>query len=114
MSFYRFPFPNMIRSWTVKGKALRWAIKVNRLITHTFKFGQKIESFYFVFLKFNSILLDPESVKEVLAKERSWSTNRRRNVINAYTKFIKFNKIEWEKPKCRLKRKSLSYPWSRK
>ncbi len=41
MSFYRFPFPSMIRSWAFKGKALRWAIKVNRLITHTFKFGQR-------------------------------------------------------------------------
>ncbi|MEM2249703.1 MAG: DUF72 domain-containing protein [Candidatus Bathyarchaeia archaeon] len=41
MSFYRFPFPSMIRSWAVKGKSLRWAIKVNRLITHTFKFGQR-------------------------------------------------------------------------
>ncbi|MEM3382618.1 MAG: DUF72 domain-containing protein [Nitrososphaerales archaeon] len=41
MSFYRFPFPNMIRSWAVKGKALRWVIKVNRLITHIFKFGKK-------------------------------------------------------------------------
>jgi integrase len=50
-------------------------------------------------------LLNPESVKEVLAKERSWSANRRRNVINAYTTFIKFNKIEWEKPKCKVEKK---------
>jgi len=50
-------------------------------------------------------LLNPESVKEALAKERSWSANRRRNVINAYTTFIKFNKIEWEKPKCKVEKK---------
>ncbi|MEM4399353.1 MAG: DUF72 domain-containing protein [Candidatus Nitrosocaldus sp.] len=37
MSFYRFPSPNMVRSWAAKGKALRWAIKVNRLITHTYR-----------------------------------------------------------------------------
>ncbi|MBO3842629.1 MAG: DUF72 domain-containing protein [Candidatus Brockarchaeota archaeon] len=41
MSFYRFPFPNMVRSWAAKGKTLRWAIKVNRLITHISKFGQR-------------------------------------------------------------------------
>jgi len=41
MSFYGFPFPNMVRSWAFKGKDLRWAVKVNRLITHTFKFGNK-------------------------------------------------------------------------
>ncbi|MBS7636773.1 DUF72 domain-containing protein [Candidatus Bathyarchaeota archaeon] len=41
MSFYRFPFPSMVRSWAVKGKSLRWAVKVSKLITHTFKFGQR-------------------------------------------------------------------------
>jgi len=40
-SFYRFPFPSMIRAWAKKGKSLRWSIKVNRLITHRFKFGNK-------------------------------------------------------------------------
>ena len=39
-SFYRFPFPNMVKSWARKGKGLRWAIKVNRLITHRLKFSQ--------------------------------------------------------------------------
>lgn len=41
MSFYRFPSPKMVRSWAVKGRSLRWAIKVNRLITHIFKFGRR-------------------------------------------------------------------------
>jgi uncharacterized protein YecE (DUF72 family) len=44
-SFYRFPFPSMIASWARKTKLinpnLRWAIKVNRLITHVFKFSEK-------------------------------------------------------------------------
>lgn len=33
-SFYRFPFPSQVASWTKKGRGLRWAIKVNRLVTH--------------------------------------------------------------------------------
>ena len=41
MSFYRFPFPNQVKSWAKKGKELRWAVKVNRLITHRFKFNEK-------------------------------------------------------------------------
>ena len=41
MSFYRFPYGNMVKSWVRKGKALRWAVKVNRLITHRFKFNEK-------------------------------------------------------------------------
>jgi uncharacterized protein YecE (DUF72 family) len=34
MSFYRFPYPNMIKSWAVKGKNLAWVVKVHRSITH--------------------------------------------------------------------------------
>lgn len=40
-SFYRFPFNSMVKSWARKGKALRWAVKVNRFITHVFKFSDK-------------------------------------------------------------------------
>jgi uncharacterized protein YecE (DUF72 family) len=42
-SFYRFPFPNQIKGWVKKTANFdtRWAIKVNRLITHIYKFGDK-------------------------------------------------------------------------
>lgn len=33
-SFYRFPFPNQIKSWNMKGSGLRWSIKVHRSVTH--------------------------------------------------------------------------------
>jgi len=38
-SFYRFPFPNQVKAWATKGKKLRWAVKVSRLVTHVHKFG---------------------------------------------------------------------------
>lgn len=38
-SFYRFPFPNQVRSWANKGKGLCWAVKVSRLVTHLHRFG---------------------------------------------------------------------------
>jgi len=53
----------------------------------------------------NANLLNPESVKEALAKEQKWSQNRRRNVINAYTLFLKINGMHWEKPRCNVVRK---------
>jgi len=53
----------------------------------------------------NANILDPESVKEALAKEKKWSQNRRRNVINAYTLFLKVNGLTWEKPRCKVVRK---------
>jgi len=54
--------------------------------------------------KRNADLLNAESVKEALAKEKQWSENRRRNVINAYTLFLKINGLTWEKPRCNVVR----------
>jgi integrase len=50
-------------------------------------------------------LFDPESVKEVLVKEQRWGDNRKRNIINAYTLFLKMHGKKWEKPKCQVTRK---------
>jgi integrase len=55
-------------------------------------------------MKRRANLLDPESVKEVLAHEKAWSPNRKRNVINAYTQFLKTVGLVWEKPKCTVTR----------
>ena len=49
-------------------------------------------------------LFDPESVKEVIAKQK-WSSARRYNVISAYNSFLKFIGLSWEKPKCKVERK---------
>lgn len=40
-SFYRFPFPNQIKSWVNKGSSLSWAVKVHRSVTHTHLFNEK-------------------------------------------------------------------------
>jgi uncharacterized protein YecE (DUF72 family) len=46
MSFYRFPYPNMVKSWATKGKSLAWIVKVHRSITHFQKLsGASIERF---------------------------------------------------------------------
>ncbi len=49
-------------------------------------------------------LNSPDSVKEVIARQR-WSGNRRRNVINAYSLFLKMVGGHWEKPRCEVERK---------
>ena len=48
---------------------------------------------------------DSESIKEVLAKESTWSPCRRRNIINAYTLYLKFHGQKWEKPRCIVTKK---------
>jgi len=46
MSFYRFPYPNMVKSWATKGKSLAWVVKVHRSITHFQKLSkQSVEGF---------------------------------------------------------------------
>lgn len=44
-SFYKFPFPNQVKSWANKtariNPEMRWSIKVNRFITHVFKFSER-------------------------------------------------------------------------
>lgn len=49
-------------------------------------------------------LADPENVKEVIAQQ-TWSGNRRRNVINAYTQFLTYLGLTWEKPRYNIVRK---------
>lgn len=50
-SFYRFPFENQIKGWSKKGKDLRWAIKVHRLITHKFKLNEEGKASFIRFLE---------------------------------------------------------------
>ena len=52
MSFYRFPSPNMVKSWVAKGKNLAWVIKVHRSITHYQKLSQKAAE---VFQRFKTL-----------------------------------------------------------
>jgi uncharacterized protein YecE (DUF72 family) len=40
-SFYRFPFPNQVKSWAKKGSSLHWVVKVNKLITHQYRFSDR-------------------------------------------------------------------------
>jgi integrase len=49
-------------------------------------------------------LSNPESVKEVISKQK-WSEARKRNVINAYTLYLKIQGLEWERPRCKVIRK---------
>jgi len=51
MSFYRFPYPNMIKSWAKKGSTLAWIIKVHHSITHLKKMNKETYSIFKRFKK---------------------------------------------------------------
>ncbi|MCD6409572.1 MAG: DUF72 domain-containing protein [Candidatus Verstraetearchaeota archaeon] len=52
-SFYRFPFPSMVKSWASKSRGkLRWAVKVSRWVTHVFKLSERA---YSTWMKFREL-----------------------------------------------------------
>jgi uncharacterized protein YecE (DUF72 family) len=57
MSFYRFPYPNMVQSWATKGKQLAWVVKIHRSITH---FQKMSSASYENFQRFKKLFLPLE------------------------------------------------------
>jgi integrase/transcription elongation factor Elf1 len=49
-------------------------------------------------------LLNPESIKEVIAKQE-WSTGRKVNAVDAYTSFLQMQNKKWQPPQYRRIRK---------
>lgn len=39
MSFYQLPSPEQIASWASEGQSLTWTVKINRSVTHFFRFN---------------------------------------------------------------------------
>jgi len=52
-------------------------------------------------------LRDPESVKDVMAKQK-WSPSTRLNVAYAYTKLLEYLGLKWEPPRCK---RNYKLPW---
>ncbi|MEM1785736.1 MAG: site-specific integrase [Candidatus Bathyarchaeia archaeon] len=92
------------RQMDIKGKVIEflWWAEKQGLATETIR---GYNSCLRTLMNKGANLLDPESVKEILAKEKHWSANRRRNIINSYTKFLGFLGLSWDKPKCHVDRK---------
>lgn len=50
-SFYRFPFPNQVKSWAQKGRGIRFSIKVSRRITHIHRLNQESYPVFEAFIR---------------------------------------------------------------
>jgi len=46
-------------------------------------------------------LWDPESVKDIIAKQKTWGDGQKRNVIMAYNLFLQMEKMSWDPPRCK-------------
>jgi uncharacterized protein YecE (DUF72 family) len=58
MSFYRFPYSSMIKSWATKGSNLAWVVKIHRSITHLKKLNKDS---YSIFKKFKQLFVPLEN-----------------------------------------------------
>lgn len=58
-------------------------------------------------------LHDPESVKEVIARQSSWCAKRKANAVDAYTSFLRMIKKTWEPPIYRFAKKLPFIPTER-
>jgi integrase/DNA-directed RNA polymerase subunit RPC12/RpoP len=95
--------PSQTRTADIKGKVVEylWWMEKQGFAESTIRLARVALK---VLMERGANLLNPESVKEVIAKQK-WSQSRRRNVINAYDRFAKYVGLSWEKPKCNVQRK---------
>lgn len=87
----------------IKGKILEYHVKM-KLQGYKDSTIQLSCSVLKVLIDRGADLTKPDTVKEVISKQ-SWSGNRKRNVQNAYTKFLTFIGLTWEPPSYTLTRK---------
>ncbi|MGB9749466.1 MAG: DUF72 domain-containing protein [Caldisericia bacterium] len=99
-SFYRFPFENQIKSWSKKGKNLRWSIKVHRLITHKFKLNEEAK---ISFKKFVELFKPMESIIDFFLFQLppSFGSDNKERVLEFFSEFdkekivIEFRNKKW-------------------
>ena len=64
-------------------------------------------------LNLGADLLDPESVKEVIARQDDWSVSRKEAMVYAYDLFAKWMGIKWDRPRYKPSRKLPFIPLER-
>ena len=56
-------------------------------------------------LKRGANLYDPENIKDIIAKQDTWSPARKNQVAKAYTAFLKMHGLKWSMPKYKVAQK---------
>jgi integrase len=89
---------------TVKGKIVKfiWELEKQGLKDISI---ETYEGYLQQLIKNGANLLDPESVKEVIAKQKKWSENTKALAIASYSKFLEVHGGNWTPPKHKHVRK---------
>lgn len=93
----------------IKGKLINfaWQLKKNGLAENTIKgYMTKLD----MLRNKGANLLEPESVKGVIALHEHWSQGTKYAVVQAYKKFADLNDISWKAPRYRAVRKKPFIP----
>ena len=64
-------------------------------------------------MKHGANLLDPESMKETIAKQETWSEGRKELGVKVYTNFLVMLGKEWDPPRYRRVEKLPFFPTER-
>ena len=58
-----------------------------------------------IFLQRKADLWNPENVKEILAKQKTWGTGFKKCMVNAYERFLEMEELTWKKPRYKHEHK---------
>ena len=94
---------------TIKGKLVEftWFMKKEGYRPSTIKYRVACIK-RFVNLGVGPHLLDPDKIKEVIAKQESWDDGYKHNMALAYTTFLTMHNIVWQPPRYKISQK---LPW---
>ncbi|WNZ28735.1 MAG: hypothetical protein IAX21_08780 [Candidatus Bathyarchaeota archaeon] len=62
------------------------------------------------FLAKNTTIDNPESVKQFIANQETWSIAYKEGVVNAYVHYVKVYSLDWIKPKYKRSERLLNVP----
>ena len=88
----------------IKGKIIEFAWQLKK-DGHRERTIQTYTAFLNQLTRKGADLFNPESVKEVIAKQKRWSETTKCMAVSAYHKFTVLNGIKWNPPKYRINRK---------
>jgi integrase len=58
-----------------------------------------------ILLRKHTDLWNPENVKEVIAKQKTWGTGFKKCMVNAYERFMEMEELTWKKPRYKHEQK---------
>jgi integrase len=89
---------------TAKGKLVEFAWHMKKQGYSHLTIEKYIE-YLKILMNRGANLFDPESVKEVMAQQQTWSKSTKCTVVAAYNAFTSFNGIIWNPPRYEFERK---------